>query len=67
MKVLHLSYHEKTGGAAIAANRIHNSLLKHGVDSMMLVKNKTSKSEKVISENIFENFDKLNLFFSKEI
>ena len=36
------------GGAAIAANQIHNSLLKHGVDSMMLVKNKTSKSEKVI-------------------
>ena len=67
MKVLHLSYHEKTGGAAIAANRIHNSLLKHGVDSMMLVKNKTSKSEKVIiSENIFENFfDKLNLFFQR--
>ena len=34
---------------------------------MMLVKNKTSKSEKVIiSENIFENFfDKLNLFFQR--
>ena len=36
---------------------------------MMLVKNKTSKSEKVIiSENIFENFfDKLNLFFKGDL
>ena len=46
MKVLHLSYHEKTGGAAIAANRIHNSLLKHGVDSMMLVKIKLVSQRK---------------------
>ena len=56
----------KTGGAA-AANRIHNSLLKHGVDSMMLVKNKTSKSEKVIiSEKFFENFLVNLIFFFKE-
>ncbi len=69
MKVLHLSYHEISGGAAIAANRIHNSLLKNKVDSFMLVKNKTSKSDKIItSKKIFDTFlDKLNLSFQRKL
>jgi len=36
------------GGAAIAANRLHNALLKNGVDSKMLVCEKTSDDTTVI-------------------
>ena len=35
MKILHLNYYENQGGAAIAAQRIHNSLLNKEVDKMM--------------------------------
>jgi glycosyltransferase involved in cell wall biosynthesis len=37
MKVYHLNYSDITGGAARAAYRIHHSLLRHGVDSELLV------------------------------
>jgi len=69
MKVLHLNYHEKSGGAAIAVNRIHNALLNSNVDSLMLVQNKSSDSQKIIpldkSIDIF--LDKLNLFFQRKL
>lgn len=69
MRVLHLSYHENSGGAAIATNRIHKSLLKSKVDSIMLVKNKISNSEKVISsKKILDIFlDKFNLYFQRKL
>ena len=68
MKILHLNYHENSGGAAIAANRIHRALLKQNIDSLMLVQNKTSNSDKVIStNNITETFlDKVNLYFQED-
>lgn len=37
MKVIHLSYYDTLGGAARAAFRIHNSLLRSGLDSRMWV------------------------------
>ena len=33
MKVIHLAYSNFIGGASVAANRIHLSLLKHNIDS----------------------------------
>ena len=69
MKVLHLNYHEKLGGAAIATNRIHNALLKFNIESLMLVQNKSSESKNVIAldkkMDIF--LDKLNLFFQRKL
>jgi len=37
MKILHLNTYEKTGGAAIAAKRIHNGLLQKGINSIYRV------------------------------
>tara|TARA_Y100000591_G_C21853358_1_gene713183 strand:+ start:3665 stop:4912 length:1248 start_codon:yes stop_codon:yes gene_type:complete len=69
MKILHLSYHENSGGAAIATNRIHKSLLKANVDSLMYVQNKQSDSEKVFtSGSKIEIFlDKLNMFCQRKL
>ena len=36
MKILHISYSDEGGGAAIGARRIHEALLEQGVDSKML-------------------------------
>ena len=56
MKILHLNYHENSE-VRNAANRIHRALLKQNIDSLMLVQNKTSNSDKVIStNNITETF-----------
>ena len=37
MKILHLSYSDYKGGASRAVKRIHNCLLKSGVDSYLKV------------------------------
>jgi glycosyltransferase involved in cell wall biosynthesis len=42
MKILHLSTFEQSGGAARATMRLHDGLLKDGVDSQVLVMNKSS-------------------------
>jgi glycosyltransferase involved in cell wall biosynthesis len=42
------------GGAARAAYRIHNAVKNHGIDSRMLVKNKTTSDESVIGLDTFE-------------
>ena len=53
MKVLHITYTD-AGGAGIAAMRIHKSLCKHGIESSMLVADKTSHEESVYTaENCF--------------
>lgn len=49
MKVLIINSWEKTGGAAIAANRLHKALLKAGVESVMLVMKKDSDDNTVVS------------------
>lgn len=46
MKVLHITYTD-AGGAGIAAMRIHKSLRQHGIESSMLVADKTSQDELV--------------------
>ncbi|MDR2820250.1 MAG: glycosyltransferase [Desulfovibrio sp.] len=44
MKILHLSTEEKSGGAAIAANRLHTALCNSGVDSHMGVLSRQTSS-----------------------
>lgn len=42
MKILHISYSDINGGAAIAAYRLHRSLIDSGVNSAMFVVNRSS-------------------------
>ena len=49
MRVLHLSYFDRVGGACIAAYRQHQALLRHGVDSQMWVRGKVTSDAKVSS------------------
>lgn len=47
MKVLHISYSDSLGGAAIAAYRHHEAMLQTGIDSKMLVLHKISHDASV--------------------
>ena len=49
MRVLIINTSERTGGAAIAANRLMQALNMTGIDAQMLVLHKTSQSAKVLS------------------
>lgn len=49
MNVLHISTSDIKGGAATAAQRLHKALLKAGIDSKMLVKNKCSDGENIFA------------------
>ncbi len=51
MKILHFSTFDIEGGAGSAAFQLHESFLKAGLDSLMIVKNKKSKSDTVIVIN----------------
>jgi glycosyltransferase involved in cell wall biosynthesis len=53
MRIIHLNSSDlKGGGAAIAANRLHNALRNEGIDSKMFVKEKTTNDEHVIESNL---------------
>ena len=58
MKVLHINFSDKRGGAAIAAYRHHEAMLRRGIDSKMLVLDKTSNDPDVmvIQTNSFRRF-----------
>ena len=57
MKILHVGYSDKLGGAAIAIIRLHNSLKAIGLDSKVLVGEKLSKDGNVIGpETQYEKF-----------
>src|SRR6266478_2884385 len=47
MNVLHINGSDLVGGAAIAANRLHNGLLAKGLDSHLLVGSISSESDRV--------------------
>jgi len=49
MKVLLLNTSERTGGAAIAANRLMKALINNGIEAKTLVLNKQTDDENVIS------------------
>ena len=48
MKILSINQHDIVGGAAIAAYRLHRSLIKHGVNSSIMVDNKKSSDPNVV-------------------
>lgn len=71
MKILHLNTHEKSGGAAAAATRIHKGLLEKGVRSVFRVAHKLSDDPSIISSEklhekasalVQEYFDRLPTF-----
>jgi glycosyltransferase involved in cell wall biosynthesis len=51
MKILILSTYERTGGAAVAANRLMHALNKSGHEAKMLVRDKQTDDENVVSVN----------------
>ncbi len=55
MKILHINTNDVSGGAAKAANRLHNGLRKARVDSWMLVQRKQSDGKFIIGakNNLF--------------
>ena len=48
MKVIHFNTFDLFGGAAKAAYQLHKNLRQEGIDSLMIVKNKTSVDDSVI-------------------
>lgn len=48
MNILHISYSDSGGGAAIGARRIHEALLEQGVDSRMLCIRVSSSTQHVV-------------------
>src|SRR5687767_14714096 len=48
MRVVHVSTHDLAGGAARAAHRIHRGLEEIGIDSVMLVAVKGSRSPSIV-------------------
>ena len=65
MKILHLSTHDTSGGAARAAYRLHKGLQNIGLDSQMLVQEKSSSDKTVIAPKIrlFQGIAKTKLTF----
>jgi glycosyltransferase involved in cell wall biosynthesis len=65
MKILHLSTHDISGGAARAAYRLHKGLQYIGLDSQMLVQEKLSNDKTVIAPKIrlFQGIAKTKLTF----
>lgn len=62
MKILFVNTYDTGGGAAKASYRLHSSLQALGIDSKMIVKNKTSNDDSIIEIN---TFDKRNIYISK--
>ena len=60
MKVLLLNTSERTGGAAVASNRLMRALQKQGIEVKMLVRDKQTNNESVISINSSVIKQKLN-------
>lgn len=50
MKILHICYTDNIGGAAKAAYKMHNGLLKESIESYMLVYNKTTDNASIIEQ-----------------
>lgn len=64
MKILHLCYWDKAGGASIAAYRLHHSFLANGYDSTMLVFEKSQDEPEIVS--IKSTYTKIwNTFYNR--
>jgi glycosyltransferase involved in cell wall biosynthesis len=65
MKILHVNYSDTIGGAAIAVLRIHHILLKQGIDSHIIVSEKSSNFKNV--EGPKKTIDIIKTFIKKSI
>lgn len=71
MKILSLSTSDLSGGAAVAASRLHQGLRSHGIDSTLLVGEKTGSDPHTIALNnnftfsLRRNLDQLPLKLEK--
>ena len=61
MKILHINYSDTGGGAAIAAYRHHEAMLRQGIDSKMLVIEKRTNDKCVIPIRL----PSINIFLAK--
>ncbi len=59
MKVLHINTTDITGGAGIAAFRLHNALRKEGIESFILVQSKKSDNKFVFKNSRIPYINKL--------
>ena len=57
-RVVHVSFSDESGGAAIAAYRLHTAMIQYGIDSHMVVfdANRTDDNVKPIYNSKFESF-----------
>lgn len=62
VKIVHISYWDIAGGAAIATNRLHTIMLQNGIDSSMLVFDKQSQDKTIFSLNTRINNFKLQFY-----
>ncbi len=62
MKVVIINTAENKGGAAVAANRLHLALRESGIDSKMLVRQKSTSDPNVIEFTQSKIHKKINLF-----
>ena len=60
MKILLLNTSDRTGGAAVAANRLLHALLKVNVTAYMLVRDKTHNNDSIIATNTSYWIKKIN-------
>ena len=73
LKVLHVNYSDIIGGASIGVNRFHQALLKRGIDSKLLVCDKSTNDPNVIgpssSLELISNQLKISLarFFKRSL
>ena len=49
LRVIHLCYADAAGGAAIGARRSHQAMLKHGIDSRLVVVLKSTNDQRVLA------------------
>lgn len=64
MKIVHITFTDFGGGAAIAAYRLHRAMLKNGVDSRMLVARKGTENGKE-TEAFDSKWDKLKIYAAR--
>ena len=67
MKILHLGYSDKSGGASIAMMRLHKSLKELGVQSNVLVGEKNTKDYDIFGPETSLEKKVNNLFPKKSI
>ena len=69
MKILHISYSDGIGGAAIATTRLHKAFLKNGIKSELWCVKKISDQEfvKTINHKFLEKLNSLKNLVNQSI